>query len=129
MDVKEFIGKDRFANLLGIQLLEVSDGIAKAKMELLDEHMNAVNIAQGGAIFSLADLTLAAAANSQGKVAVAVNVNISFVKAAGKGTLYAEAFETSRSYKLATYTINITNSDGELVACAQGMVYRKEESI
>ncbi|MFA6950612.1 MAG: hotdog fold thioesterase [Lentimicrobiaceae bacterium] len=129
MDVKEFLMKDRFAEMLGIQLLEAGNGKAKAKMELHDEHMNAVDIAQGGAIFSLADLTLAAAANSQGKVAVAVNVNISFVKAAGKGTLFAEAFETSQSIKLATYTINITNSEGDLVACAQGMVYRKEKTF
>jgi acyl-CoA thioesterase len=129
MDVKEFLSKDRFAALLGIELLEASNGKAKAKLDIKEEHLNALDIAQGGAIFSLADLTFAAAANSHGNIAVAINANISFLKAAGKGTLYAEAFEISRNYRIATYTINITNTQGDLIACFQGMVYRKKETF
>ena len=89
MDVKEFLMNDRFAALLGIELLETAHGKAKAKLVINDEHLNAVNIVQGGVIFTLADFTFAAAANSYGKVAMAINVNISFLKAATKGTLYA----------------------------------------
>jgi acyl-CoA thioesterase len=127
MDVKEFLKKDRFAKLLGIELLEVSNGNARAKLDIKDDHLNALDIVQGGAIFSLADMALAAAANSHGIVAVAINVNISFFKAAGKGTLYAEANETSRNSKIAYYNINITNSQGELISCTQGMVYFKKD--
>jgi len=129
MDIREIMRKDRFAAMLGIELLEASDGKAKAKLEIKDEHLNAIDIAQGGAIFSLADLAFAAASNSHGNIAVAINANISFVKAAGKGILFAEAVETSLNNRIATYTINITNSQGELIACFQGMVYRKKEAI
>ena len=127
MDKKEFISNDRFASYLGIELLEMEEGRAKAKLDISDKHLNGISTAHGGAIFSLADLTFAAASNSYGKIAVAINANISFFKAAGKGVLYAEAYEISRTNKLATYTINIQNSDGELIACFQGMVYRKEK--
>ncbi|MBP8042627.1 MAG: PaaI family thioesterase, partial [Bacteroidales bacterium] len=82
MNVRELLGKDRFARLLGIELLEVSEGKAISKMEIRDEHLNGVDIAQGGAIFTLADFTLAAAANSHGTVAVVINANINFIKAA-----------------------------------------------
>jgi acyl-CoA thioesterase len=129
MDVKKFLSKDRFAAGLGIELLEAENGKAKAKLDITDEHLNALDIAHGGAIFSLADLTFAAASNSHGNIALAINANISFLKAAGKGTLYAEGFETSRNFRIATYTINITNKKGELIASFQGMVYRKKETF
>jgi acyl-CoA thioesterase len=60
---------------------------------------------------------------------VAINVNISFVKAATKGTLTAEAKETSISPKIATYNVNITDDDGDIVAIFQGMGYRKKTSL
>jgi acyl-CoA thioesterase len=129
MDVKEYLKKDRFAALLGIELLEVSNGSAKAKLIIEDKHLNAMNTVHGGTIFSLADLTLAAAANSYGTVSVVINANISFLKAAKKGTLYAEVNETSRNSKIAYYTINITDSEAELISSMQGMVYFKKELV
>ena len=127
MDVRELLGQDRFAKLLGIELLEVSNGRATSKMEIKDEHLNGVDIAQGGVIFTFADFTLAAAANSHGRVAVVINASISFIKAAQKGILLAEAIETSMSNKIATYIVNITNLDGELIAEYHGTAYRKKE--
>jgi len=127
MDIKEFISRDRFAALLGIELLEAVEGKSKAKMEIRDEHLNALDIAQGGAIFSLADLAFAAASNSRGNIAVAINVNISYVKSAGKGVLYADAEEISINGRIATYSIHITNDKKELVASFQGMAYRKKQ--
>ena len=84
MDTKEFISKDKFASYLGIELLEMEEGRAKAKLDISDKHLNGIGTAHGGAIFSLADLTFAAASNSYGNIAVAINANISFFKAAGK---------------------------------------------
>jgi acyl-CoA thioesterase len=126
MDVREFLSNDRFALMLGIEILEASNGSAKVKLEIKDEHLNAMDIVHGGTIFSLADMAFAAAVNSYGTVAVAINVNISFLKATGKGTLYAEANEISRNNKIASYTINIKNQKDELIACAQGMAYFKK---
>lgn len=127
MDPKKFLQNDRFAKLLGIELLEISKGNATAKLEIKDKHLNTVDIAHGGAIFSLADFAFAAASNSHGNIAVGINANISFVKAARKGILTAVASEISRNHKLATYSIVVTNSEGELVASFQGTVYRKKE--
>ncbi|HNZ43688.1 MAG TPA: PaaI family thioesterase [Bacteroidales bacterium] len=129
MNVRELLGKDRFARLLGIELLEVSEGKAISKMEIRDEHLNGVDIAQGGAIFTLADFTLAAAANSHGTVAVVINANINFIKAASKGMLYAKASETSRTSRIATYVVDITNTDGVLIAEYHGTAYRRGETF
>ena len=48
-------------------------------------------------------------------------------KAATTGTLTAEAKETSISPKIATYTVNITDDKGDLIAIFQGMGYRKKD--
>lgn len=125
IDVKEFLGKDRHAVRLGIEVLDAADGKARVRLEVTDEHLNAVGTGHGGVIFTLADLALAAAANTHGNLAVTLQVSISFIKSAGKGILFADAVETSRNNRIATYAVNITNIQGELIASAQGMVYRK----
>lgn len=124
--LKQFFKKDNFAAHSGIKLLEVSPGYAKAELEIEEKHLNALGAVQGGALFTLADLTFAAASNAYGNAAVGINANISYVKAGTKGTLTAEAKETSINPKLATYTVNITDDKGDLVAIFQGMVYRKK---
>ena len=128
--IKKFFKNDRFARHVGIELLEVSEGRAKAKMTVKECHLNGVNIAHGGAIFSLADLAFAVASNSHRTVAVSINVSISYLKASVAGdTLVAEAKEVSRNPKLATYEVRVTNETDELIAIFLGTVYRKKEKI
>ncbi len=125
----DFFKNDRFAQHSGIELLEIEPGRAKARMSITDAHLNGVNVVHGGAIFTLADLAFAAASNSHGTVAVAINASIWFVKAGTRGTLIAEAKETSRNPKLATYSITVTDDTGDTVARFEGMVYRKKDPI
>ena len=82
-----------------------------------------------GAIFTLADFAFAAASNSHGSVAVAVNVSITFMKAGIAGTLWAEAKEVSKNHKLGSYTVEVKDDEGDLVALFQGLAYRKSEQI
>jgi acyl-CoA thioesterase len=128
--VKKFFKNDRFADHVGIELLEVSKGRAKAKMEIKEHHLNGVNIAHGGAIFSLADLAFAVASNSHRTVALSINVSISYLKASVAGdTLIAEANEVSLNPKLATYEVRVTDKANDLIAIFLGTVYRKKEKI
>jgi len=128
-DLKEFLKNDQFAARSGIELLEVSPGFARAKMTLQPHHWNALQVVQGGAIFTLADFVFAAASNSHGTVAVAINVNITFIKAAKTGTLWAEAREVSKTFKLASYVVEVKDDQGELVANFQGLAYRKKDKL
>jgi len=98
-------------------------------MRIEDHHRNGINVVHGGAIFTLADLAFAAASNSHGTVAVAINASIWYVKAALEGSLLATAREVSLNPKLATYSIEVTDEDGEIVAVFEGMVYRKKQAI
>jgi acyl-CoA thioesterase len=128
--VRKFFKNDRFAGHVGIELLEVSKGRAKAKMEIKEHHLNGVDIAHGGAIFSLADLAFAVASNSHRTVALSINVSISYLKASVAGeTLIAEANEVSLNPKLATYEVRVTDEANNIIAIFLGTVYRKKDKI
>lgn len=121
--------KDKFAKANGIRLLEATPGYAKASMEICENHHNSVGIVHGGALFSLADFAFAVASNTHGRVALAINAEISFFKASSKGVLTAVAKEISLNNKLGTYLVDITDENDEPIAHFKGTVYRKKETI
>lgn len=120
---------DRFARHVGIEIVEIKPGWAKTRLKIADHHLNGVGIVQGGAVFTLADLAFAAASNSYGTVAVALNVSISYLKATSGGELIAIAEENTKSRRVGSYTVRVTNDAGDLVAMFQGVVFRKDEPI
>ncbi len=127
---KHFSENDRFCSLNGIKLIEVEEGRAITRLTVEDRHLNGLDIIQGGAVFTLADLAFAAASNSHGNAAVGISTTMSHFKAARKGdVLTAEAREISRNHKLGTYLVDIKNSQDELIATFQGMVYIKKDSF
>jgi acyl-CoA thioesterase len=129
MDIKAYFKKDQFAARNDIELIEAADGHARARMTLHPHHWNGLGTIHGGAIFSLADFAFAAASNSHGTVAVAIDANITFMKAVSAGVLYAEAKEVSKNFKLGSYAVEIRNELGELIAHFHGLAYRKKDNI
>jgi len=122
---KHFLDNDKFALHAGIELLEVTSGGAKVKMDVKPFHINGVGLVHGGALFTLADFAFAAAANSHEESAVAINASISYLKGVKAGTLYAVAEELSNSRKISVYSIRVTDEHDTLVATFQGMAYKK----
>jgi acyl-CoA thioesterase len=125
--VKALMRRDRFARASGVRLAEVRDGYARTTLRLGPDHLNGVGVAQGGAIFTLADLAFAACCNSHGTVAVALDVTITFVRGLARGTLTAEAREISVSRRVSVCDVRVTDASGALVAAFKGTAFRKEE--
>ena len=120
MTAQEFFKNDLFATNAGVELIEIREGYSKAKLEIKPEHLNAGQRTQGGAIFTLADLALAAAANSHGTLAFSLSSNITFLRASGPGdTLYAEARDQ----------IDVTDQEGRLIATFESSVFRKKDEV
>jgi len=122
--VRKALDRDAFASHLGIELETLEEGCARARMRVEPIHGNMYGMVHGGAIFSLADFVFQAASNSHGVLAVAVQANITYLQAPRTKILYAEAREVSRTTRLATYSIRITEEAERLVAMFQGTVYR-----
>jgi len=127
---KTFLKNDRFAVHSNVGLISMTPGGARAKMVIQPHHLNGLGTAMGGAIFTLADFAFAAASNSHGTIAVALDVNITFLKAGrAGGTLWAEARENSKNHKIGSYTVEVKDDAGELVALFHGTAYRKKEAV
>lgn len=130
MTAQEFFKKDLFATNAGVELIEVSEGYSKTRLKIKPEHLNAGGRTQGGAIFTLADLALAAAANSHGTLAFSLSSNITFLRASVAGdTLYAEARERYTGRSTGYYQIDVTNQHGELIATFESSVFRKKDEV
>lgn len=126
---RDFYRKDRFATLTGIEIIEAGKGYCKARLVIEEKHLNAANVIQGGAVFTLADLAFAVASNSHGQLALAVNVNISFLQSKSAGTLYAVATEVGIPRRLGAYDVLVTDDENVIIARFNGMVYRKKEKL
>lgn len=127
--LKNFFLRDRFATSNGITLEKVDPGYAVTKLEVTENHLNGVDIIQGGAIFTLADLAFAAAANAYGQVTVGINASIAYIKASSGKMLIAEAKEVSSSAKIVNYNVDVFNEHEELVARVNFTGYRKGNRI
>lgn len=126
-DIDKNVKNDVFARFVGIELVEVKKGSAVTSLKINENHMNGINIAHGAAVFALADYAFAAASNSHGVTAVALNVSISYIKAVQCGSvLKATATEISANTKIANYTINVTDEQNNIIAVFQGLAYRKK---
>lgn len=123
----EFFKNDRFATEAGIELSLVEPGHAIARITIETRHLNAGEVAQGGVLFTLADLAIAAAANANGRLAFSIQSDIRFLESARTGdTLTAEAKEVLLHKTVCHYHVDIYNQDHRLVAVSDGICYRKE---
>lgn len=124
-DIFALLDKDYFAKENGIVLKEVGKGTAIAEMVIEERHLNGAGVVQGGALFTLADLCFAAAANSYGDLAVSLDASINYIKGISSGTLTAIATEVYRRRTVALYKIEIVNENNELIAVFQSTAYIK----
>ncbi|TGE36368.1 PaaI family thioesterase [Desulfosporosinus fructosivorans] len=121
----KLLKNDRFAAFIGIELVKMEPGYAVAQMEIMENHLNGVNLIQGGAIFTLADFAFAAAANASGHVTVGINANIAYFKASKGKTLIAEAKEVADSQKIAHYNVDVFNENEDYIAKVTFIGYKK----
>lgn len=126
LEIKNRIENEPYAQIFKIKVDEIRKGYARVTMKATKDFDNMFAITQGGAIFSLADFAFAAAVNTHKGIAVAININIIYIKSAVAGDLLtAEASQISRGNKTSAFMINVKNDKGELIATSQALAYIK----
>ena len=127
MNIQEILNRtDHFAANAGCRLTEVDDEHAVAEMLVTQEHLNGGQVCQGGALFTLADLAIAALMNCRGQLTFGINNSIMFVSSAKEGDLLrAEAVSVSNHPKIPSVEVRVTNQEGRLICHVTGMGYRK----
>jgi acyl-CoA thioesterase len=130
-EIAAHIEKDAFTDFLGATLEAIDTGYSRVSLVVTESMLNFHGITHGGIVFGLGDIAFAAASNSHGQKAVALNVSVSFLRATKAGDhLVAEAREVNMGGATALYEIVVTEKTSEaLVARSQALVYRKRESL
>lgn len=118
--------KDQTNAVLGIETVEYREGYAKAIMPLNGTQCNIFGTAHGGAIFTLADMAMGAAAIGSGFVCVTLTGNISYIKPGSVGPIVAEARLLSDSSRVAHFDVDISDANGEQIAKAVFTGYKKQ---
>ena len=131
MDIQEILNRtDRFAANAGCRITEVDEHHAVAEMEVTSAHLNGGNVCQGGALFTLADLAIAALMNYSGQLTFGISNSIMFVSSAKEGDLLrAEAVNVAAHHKIPSVEVRVTNQDGKLICHVTGMGYRKSTHL
>ncbi|MCQ2057624.1 MAG: PaaI family thioesterase [Bacteroidaceae bacterium] len=131
MTLKEFLNtNDRFAADNGMQLTQVTPEFSIAVMTVDEHHLNGAGVCQGGALFTFADLAIAAAMNACGNVTLGLENAMTFHHPARLGDrLTAKAFVTCDHRKIPFCRVEITNADGTLVASGTSLGYRKADAM
>lgn len=120
------VKEEPFARAFDIRLTNIGEGFSKVQMKVTKEMNNLLGMTHGGAIFSLIDEAFETASNSHGTLAVALNMNITYLNAPAPGAvLTAEAKEINLTKKTAAYDIRVTDEDATPIAVCQALVYRK----
>ena len=120
------VKREPFSQKFGLKLIDLGEGYSKVEMNFTQDMENFLGLAHGGAIFALIDEAFETASNSHGTIAVALNMNITYVSSPAPGSrLIAEAKEFSRTKKTAVYDIKVVDDQNNLIASCQALVYRK----
>jgi acyl-CoA thioesterase len=124
------VEREPFANKFNLKLVDLDEGYSKVEMVFTSDMENMFGKAHGGALFALIDEAFETASNSHGTVAVALNMNISYLGSPSTGsTLTAEAKEINRTNRTAVYDIKVVEGESHLLASCQALVYRLGKAL
>jgi len=129
--IEAAVAHEPFARSMGIELLRLEDGFSRVEM-IYDpaRHDNIYGRAHGGAVFGLIDEAFETAAQTDGTVAVAMNVSVTYIASPTPGArLWAEARRVAQTKRTASYDIRVGHADGQQIAICQALAFRTGKPI
>ena len=129
--IEKAVTREPFVVAMKMKLTALADGESVVEMRYDPEnHDNIYKRAHGGAIYGLIDEAFETAGQTDGTIAVALNVNVTYVASPVAGDLLrAEAKRTSQTKRTASYDIKVTDQEGKLIATCQALAYRTGKPI
>lgn len=122
--VNMMMSKDEFSSWMNIKIENIEKGKCSLSCHVRKEMLNGFSIAHGGIAYSLADSTLAFAANSYGLQSFSIETSISHLVKVNQGDLLkSNSIEIHRGNKTAIYQIEVYNQKNIMVAIMKGTVY------
>ncbi|MBT8332613.1 MAG: PaaI family thioesterase [Deltaproteobacteria bacterium] len=125
------VKKEPFAQALNMSLVELDRGYSVVEMTYDSDQMdNIYQHAHGGALFGLIDEAFETACQTEGTIAVALNMNVTYVASPKAGArLRAVARQISQTKKTASFDIKVTDDTDALIASCSALAYRTGKPI
>jgi acyl-CoA thioesterase len=121
IELKSRMQNEPVAEFMGVKLLNISPGYAKATMKMKPEYVNFHGVIQGGIMMTLADFAFGWAVNSVAFPSVASQLNFHFIaRAEVNDELTAECRVIKNGRRAGIAEISINNQKGELIVKATG---------
>ena len=116
---------DRLIDIFGMNIDQVGRESAEVSMTVGPDHLNAAFICHGAAIFALADVAFALASNCGGKMSLALEASINYMRPAPEGTrLVARAVGIHEGRRTGVYKVSVTDEQGGNIAFLKATAYR-----
>ena len=121
MDVQLAIPyEDTFDNLYGLEILEIGDELATARVAVRDEIKQPMGLVHGGVFASIAEaltsLATAQGVYAEGSSAQGMSNNTSFLRPILEGTVHARAMRRHKGRTTWIWDVEITDDAGRLCA-------------
>ena len=113
-----FASSEGFESLIGLEILELTDEQARARVEVRDELKQPAGLVHGGVYASIAESlaswATARAVASDGKFVVGLSNQTSFLRPITEGTIEALAVRRHRGRTTWVWEVEISDGDGRL---------------
>ena len=107
-----------FDRVFGLEVLEVSDTLARGQVRVRDELKQAYGIVHGGVYAalaeSLASIATALAVAEEGKLAVGLSNQTSFLRPITEGTVHGVAVRKHRGRTTWVWEVEMSDDDGRV---------------
>jgi acyl-CoA thioesterase len=126
----DFLNADKYAVKTDIKIDSVSLDCVQCSLETAPDNLNANDVVQGGAIFTLADLAFAAHCNMENicgesqDISVGQSCSISFLKPARGERLIAKSSCLSKGRTMSVYRVSVEDNLGTPIAEFMGNAFR-----
>jgi uncharacterized protein (TIGR00369 family) len=112
-----------FDALYGLEVLEVSDDLVRAEVEVRDELRQPFGLVHGGVLASIAE-SLASVGTAvvvvpEGNAAMGLSNNTSFLRPLRNGTIHARAIRRHRGRTTWIWDVEISDDEGRLCALSR----------
>ena len=119
-----------FDALYGLQVLEVTDELARGRVEVADSVRQPMGLVHGGVFASMAEsltsMATAMAVSSEGRTAQGLSNQTSFLRPILTGSVHAEARRRHRGRTTWVWEVDITDDDGRLCALVRMTIAVRE---
>ena len=123
-EAREYFRNDRFATSNGVELDEITEDGCVCRVDLNENHRNALGGVMGGIIFTLADFAFAVSSNNVHEGTVALDVSMQFLSAAKGSRLIARSFCVKEGRSTCVYRVEVSDDTGRRIALFTGTGFK-----